>query len=73
MPALPFVGRADQLAELADALAAARAGHGGLAVLTGPSGTGKTRAAEETARRADGFRTLWLWRPPRPPPRRPPP
>ncbi|MCG6495333.1 AAA family ATPase [Kitasatospora sp. A2-31] len=64
MPVLPFVGRADLLAELAAALADARAGRGGLTVLTGAAGAGKTRVAEEAVRRVQGFRTLWLWCPP---------
>ncbi|WP_405359055.1 AAA family ATPase [Kitasatospora sp. NBC_00085] len=64
MPVLPFVGRADLLAELAAAVADARAGRGGLTVLTGAAGAGKTRAAEEAVRRADGCRVLWLWCPP---------
>ncbi|MFD0279847.1 AAA family ATPase [Kitasatospora sp. NPDC127111] len=64
MPVLPFVGRADLLAELAAAVADARAGRGGLTVLTGAAGAGKTRVAEEAVRRADGCRVLWLWCPP---------
>ncbi|MFD0346506.1 AAA family ATPase [Kitasatospora aburaviensis] len=64
MPVLPFVGRADLLAELTAALADARAGRGGLTVLTGAAGAGKTRVAEEAVRRVEGFRTLWLWCPP---------
>ncbi|MFJ3789418.1 ATP-binding protein [Kitasatospora sp. NPDC090091] len=64
MPVLPFVGRADLLAELAAALADARAGRGGLTVLTGAAGAGKTRVAEEAVRRVEGFRTLWFWCPP---------
>ncbi|MBP0448847.1 AAA family ATPase [Kitasatospora sp. RG8] len=64
MPVLPFVGRADLLAELAAAVAEARAGRGGLTVLTGAAGAGKTRAAEEAVRRAEGCRVLWLWCPP---------
>ncbi|GAA1124172.1 ATP-binding protein [Kitasatospora arboriphila] len=64
MPPLPFVGRRDVLAAIADAAARARHGHGGLLALTGPAGAGKTRTAEEAETRAEGFRTLWTWCPP---------
>ncbi|WP_329500061.1 ATP-binding protein [Kitasatospora herbaricolor] len=64
MPGLPFVGRADLLAEIGDALADARSGHGGLVALTGAAGAGKTRVAEEAVRAAEGFRVIWAWCPP---------
>lgn len=64
MPVLPFVGRADLLAELAAAVADARGGRGGLTLLTGVAGAGKTRVAEEAVRRAAGCRVSWLWCPP---------
>ncbi|MET9912515.1 AAA family ATPase [Streptomyces sp. NPDC006476] len=60
----PFVGREDVLGELRAALDRAAVGRGGLVTLTGPAGAGKTRTAEETTARADGFRTLWTWCPP---------
>jgi tetratricopeptide (TPR) repeat protein len=74
----PFVGRADELRRL-DALgAAAAAGHGGLAVVSGEPGIGKTRLCGEVARRAfgsglrvvtarcwadGGAPALWPWQP----------
>ncbi|MFF1867401.1 ATP-binding protein [Kitasatospora herbaricolor] len=64
MPGLPFVGRADLLAEIGDALAEARSGHGGLVTLTGAAGAGRTRVAEEAVRAAEGFRVIWVWCPP---------
>jgi len=56
---LPFVGRADELASLLDARAAARP-DGGLAVIEGEAGIGKTRLADELLRRAraDGAAVL---------------
>ncbi|MFD7983071.1 ATP-binding protein [Kitasatospora indigofera] len=64
MPGLPFVGRADLLAEIGDALADARSGRGGLVALTGAAGAGKTRLAEEAVLAAGGFRVVWVWCPP---------
>ncbi|MCU7821383.1 ATP-binding protein, partial [Kitasatospora sp. DSM 101779] len=64
MAPLPFVGRRDVLAAIADAAGRTRHGHGGLLAVTGPAGAGKTRTAEESATRTDGFRTLWTWCPP---------
>ncbi|WP_037607132.1 ATP-binding protein [Streptacidiphilus rugosus] len=61
MEVFPFVGRGPLLAELDDALAAARAGRGGLVLLTGPAGAGKTRLADETVVRAPDFRSVWAW------------
>lgn len=54
-----LVGRGAQLASLEQALAAAAAGHGRLVVLTGEPGVGKTRLAEEVARRAAGVAVAW--------------
>jgi DNA-binding CsgD family transcriptional regulator len=56
-----LAGREQELAELLGWRSAALAGHGGLALLTGPPGIGKTRLAEELAGRArqDGHRVLW--------------
>src|SRR5438045_533035 len=48
----PFVGRARELAELQDALGEAAAGRGGLMVVTGEPGIGKTRLLQELAERA---------------------
>ncbi|GCE02391.1 AAA family ATPase [Embleya hyalina] len=64
MVGFPFVGRAEVLAELDAALADAGAGSGGAVALTGAAGAGKTRTAEEVARRARGFRVLWVSCPP---------
>ena len=60
-PALPsaleggsplLAGRDDELARLSERLAEARAGRGGIAVVHGPLGIGKTRLAAELARAA---------------------
>src|SRR5437870_4032111 len=64
MGTLPFVGRGGQFAELSAALADARAGHGGLALLLGPAGAGKTRIATELVHRTTDFRTGWAGGPP---------
>ncbi len=68
-PALPapsvssagFVGRAGEVAELTAALDNALAGRGGLYLLAGEPGIGKTRLAEELAAlaRERGARVLW--------------
>ena len=56
-----LAGRERELAELLGWRSAALAGHGGLALLTGPPGIGKTRLAEELAGQAhqDGHQVLW--------------
>jgi len=48
----PFVGRATEMALLDDGLAAATAGRGSLHLIVGEAGIGKTRLANELARRA---------------------
>jgi DNA-binding NarL/FixJ family response regulator len=48
----PLVGRETELSLLGDLLAGARDGSGGLVLLTGPPGIGKTRLAEEAGREA---------------------
>jgi DNA-binding SARP family transcriptional activator len=58
-PGQTMVGRADQVAVLARALAATVAGRGRLVLLAGEPGVGKTRLAEELARRADGAAVAW--------------
>src|SRR3954451_19088392 len=50
----PFVGRARELAELQDALGEAAAGRGGLVVVTGEPGIGKTRLLQELSDQAAG-------------------
>src|ERR1700722_4961033 len=56
-----LAGREQEPAELRGRRAAALAGHGALAMVTGPPGIGKTRLAEELAGQArqDGQRVLW--------------
>ena len=56
-----FVGRERELAELSAALAGARAGRGGFALISGEAGIGKTRLADTVAARAaeQRFRILW--------------
>lgn len=51
-PAAPFVGRAEVLAALEHALDEALAGHGGLVLLAGEPGIGKSRTAQELCARA---------------------
>jgi DNA-binding winged helix-turn-helix (wHTH) protein/tetratricopeptide (TPR) repeat protein len=59
--AASYVGRSDTLAQLEEALDGALAGRGGLVLLAGEPGLGKTRTAEELAARAGrrGARVLW--------------
>src|ERR1700722_2997535 len=56
-----LAGREQELAKLRGTRAAALAGQGALALVTGPPGIGKTRLAEELAGQArrDGHRVLW--------------
>ena len=56
-----FVGRALELAQLDNGLAAAIAGHGRLFLLSGEPGIGKTRLAEQFAAQASlqGMRVMW--------------
>ena len=70
----PFVGRRAELAELAARVAAAADGAGGLVLLSGPAGIGKTRTVEEALAGAPGTVAwgrcvddpgappLWPWR-----------
>ncbi len=51
----PMIGRDRELAELARLLAAARDGTGGLVLLAGEAGVGKTRLAEEALVRSELF------------------
>ncbi len=48
----PFVGRGAELARLEQSLARAAAGRGGMVLVTGEPGIGKTRSLEEFAQRA---------------------
>ena len=58
-----FVGRETELAQLRGALAEAIAGRGGIVMLAGEPGIGKTRTAQELASYAEsqGVRVLWGW------------
>jgi DNA-binding SARP family transcriptional activator/tetratricopeptide (TPR) repeat protein len=58
-PERTLVGRAEQLAALERALAAAKAGSGRLVVVAGEPGVGKTRLAEELAELAEGVAVAW--------------
>src|SRR6185295_1599161 len=56
-----FVGRAGELAELRAALAEACAGRGGLFLLIGDAGIGKTRLSEELCNAAAQHGALAVW------------
>lgn len=56
-----WVGRAEELAALEGPLQAAGDGHGGLVLLEGDSGSGKTRLLDELARRW-GMHGMWVLR-----------
>jgi class 3 adenylate cyclase len=57
----PFTGRTAELARLGQRLEEARAGRGGVVLLAGEPGIGKTRTLEELAERARTAGTLVLW------------
>ncbi|HEV3292232.1 MAG TPA: AAA family ATPase, partial [Streptosporangiaceae bacterium] len=57
----PFVGRVGELAALTADLDAAVGGHGGVVLVVGEPGIGKTRLAEELAARAIGRGAVVLW------------
>jgi DNA-binding SARP family transcriptional activator len=57
----PFVGRADELARLRALLARAEAGEGGVMLVAGEAGAGKTRLARELAREASARGVLVLY------------
>jgi hypothetical protein len=56
----PFVGRAAEMAKLTHHLQEARAGHGGLVLLAGEPGIGKTRLTEEFTESASELGALVL-------------
>ena len=53
-PTVPFVGREGEMRQLSRRLADATAGRGGLVLVAGEPGIGKTRLAEQLAERAKG-------------------
>jgi len=59
---LEFVGRSTEMADLLAMWRLARAGQAAVAIITGPTGIGKSRLAEETASvaRADGAATVFV-------------
>jgi eukaryotic-like serine/threonine-protein kinase len=57
----PYVGRETELAALTADLQAAVAGRGGVVLLAGEPGIGKTRLAEELAAQATARGALVLW------------
>ena len=57
----PLVGREPILRRLRGALDAARGGRGGVCLLTGEPGIGKTAATEQLAREAEALGTTVLW------------
>ena len=58
---MPFVGRSKEVARLRQALSEARAGNGGLVMMVGEAGIGKTRTVEEFAEEARTDQVLVLW------------
>jgi len=63
---LPLVGRDAVLAEIKALLDQARASRGGLVLVSGEAGIGKTRLAAEVVNQAHDFRTVWSWCAPAP-------
>jgi eukaryotic-like serine/threonine-protein kinase len=57
----PFVGREAELAALTADLEAAAGGRGGVVLVAGEPGIGKTRLAEELATQATARGALVLW------------
>jgi hypothetical protein len=60
-PRRPFVGRDREIEELSSGFDEAAAGRGGLFLVVGPAGMGKTRLCDEAARAAEGrgLRPIW--------------
>ncbi|HEX5117642.1 MAG TPA: AAA family ATPase [Pseudonocardiaceae bacterium] len=59
--ALPLVARSGPLAQIAGHLSRTRAGRGGMVLVAGAAGIGKTRLADEAAAAADGLRVVHTW------------
>jgi DNA-binding SARP family transcriptional activator len=57
----PFVGRAEELAILEEALAAALGGRSRVVMVSGQPGIGKTRLVEELAGGAGSQSAVWAW------------
>jgi DNA-binding CsgD family transcriptional regulator len=57
----PFVGRSRELAELRSAIDELHAGQGGLVLLAGEAGIGKTRLASEVCAQAIEFGAITVW------------
>jgi DNA-binding SARP family transcriptional activator len=60
-PQIPFVGRAPELATIATALSVASTGSGGLILLTGESGIGKTTLAQAVSARSGQAEMTLAW------------
>src|SRR4051812_21765977 len=60
LKALPHVGRAAELSMLTEWLTDVASGHGGVHIIAGQSGIGKTRLAKAVAERAERSGDRWI-------------